>query len=125
MKVYNIQDMVGGWYIGDFEPSILRTRDFEVGYKIHPAGEEWDVHMHAVATEYNLLLRGVMKIQDTVLSAGNLFVIEAGEWADPEFLEDCEVITVKVPSVPGDKYTKETWDSEEVDEETLEILGRY
>ena len=31
MKVFNIEDMRGGWFVGDFDPSILRTDKFEVG----------------------------------------------------------------------------------------------
>jgi len=49
--------MDGGWFIGDFEPSVLRTSDFEVCYKEHKKGEDWPRHYHKEATEYNLLLR--------------------------------------------------------------------
>ena len=35
---------------------------------------------------------------------GNIFLIEKNEIAQPEFLEDCTIVCVKSPSVPGDKY---------------------
>jgi quercetin dioxygenase-like cupin family protein len=105
MKKFRIEDMKGGWFLGDFEPSVLKTKDFEVGYKYHPAGEKWDVHYHKEAEEITFLLRGRMKIQDQELVSGDIFVIPKWEVADPVFLEDCEVIVIKTPSVIGDKYT--------------------
>lgn len=106
MKVSRIEDMEGGWFIGDFEPSILKTSGFEVGYKLHKKGEEWPAHYHT-GSEYNFLLSGKMRICNRVLTAGDLFEIEPYEVADPEFLEDCQVIVVKVPSKPGDKFIVE------------------
>jgi quercetin dioxygenase-like cupin family protein len=103
MKVSRIEDMKDGWFIGDFEPSILRTPNFEVGYKFHKKGEDWPAHYHK-GSEYNFLQSGKMRICGRIVTAGDLFVIEPLEVADPEFLEDCHVIVVKVPSKPGDKF---------------------
>jgi hypothetical protein len=55
----------------------------------------------------NYLIRGKMVIQNVELNAGDVFVFEKGEIANPEFLEDCELIVVKVPSLPKDKYNVE------------------
>lgn len=94
----------GGWFIGNFSPAMLRTDQFEVCYKYHTKGEAWPAHYHKLGTEYNLLVRGKMKMHDQILEAGTLFIMERYEVADPEFLEDCEVLIIKTPSVPGDKY---------------------
>lgn len=99
-----MSDMKSGWFIGDFEPSILRTKDFEVCYKVHPKDSPWPAHYHKIATEYNLLVRGRLRLNDTIVESGTIFVLEPGEIAAPVFLEDCEVIVVKVPSALGDKY---------------------
>jgi quercetin dioxygenase-like cupin family protein len=96
--------MKGGWFIGDFEPSAYRTNNCEVCYKKHYKGEKWQTHVHKVATEVNYLVVGHMTIQDKDLKSGDVFVIEPNEIADPEFLEDCELVVVKVPSIIGDKY---------------------
>ena len=96
--------MIAGWFIGDFEPSLLRTKDFEVGFKFHKEGEKWPIHVHKIATEYNFLISGTMRIQGRLLTDGDLFIIPANEISDPEFLTNCQVITIKVPSVIGDKY---------------------
>lgn len=104
MEVKRIEDMVGGWFVGDFEPSVFKTKDFEVGYKIHKQGEEWPVHYHKVAKEITYLVKGKMIIGDKLLTSGDVFTIFPYEIANPYFLEDCEVIVIKTPSVPGDKY---------------------
>ncbi len=104
MRIHNIAEFKGGWFIGNFEPALLKTKDFEVSYKFHFKGEVWPKHFHKIATEYNCLIFGSMMIQDVKLNAGDVFVIEPKEIADPVFLEDCHLIVVKVPSIPEDKY---------------------
>ena len=56
------------------------------------------------AVEINVLITGKMIINEKLLSPGNIFLIEKNEIADPEFLEDCTIVCVKTPSIPGDKY---------------------
>jgi quercetin dioxygenase-like cupin family protein len=104
MKLLNLKDMTRGWLIGDFEPSILRTQGFEVGVLTHKKGEEWAEHYHKIATEYNVLLKGKMTLNETLINEGDIFILYPNETALPEFLEDCTVLCVKVPSVIGDKY---------------------
>ena len=44
MKIHRIEEMTSGWFIGNFAPAAFKTDQFEVGYKLHPAGEKWDAH---------------------------------------------------------------------------------
>ena len=104
MNIYKITDFLRGWFIGDFEPTVYKTNDFEVGYLQHKKGERWPAHFHKESIEINYLVKGVMTIQGNLLNSGDLFVIEKGEVADPIFHEDCELVVVKVPSLPKDKY---------------------
>jgi quercetin dioxygenase-like cupin family protein len=104
MEIRRIEDFTRGWIIGNFDPSLLKTDKFEVGLLRHKAGEAWPKHYHKVGTEYNVLVNGKMIIQDKELNSGDVFVFTPGEIADPIFLEDCTVLVVKVPSLPGDKY---------------------
>ncbi len=99
--------MVGGWFVGNFEPSAFKTASAEVCYKIHPKGEKWDKHYHRIATEINLMVRGKISINGEIFKPGEIFLIEPNEIVSPEFLEDCELVVVKVPSVSGDKYVVE------------------
>ena len=104
MDVRRIEDMVGGWFVGNFDPSVFRTHDFEVAYKVHHKGDSWGKHYHKRAIEINYLIRGRMQIQGKILTKGDIFTIFPYEISDPEFIEDCELIVVKLPSVIGDKY---------------------
>jgi quercetin dioxygenase-like cupin family protein len=104
MNLTKISDYVRGWFIGDFEPTVLRTKDFEVGVLTHKKGEQWPSHYHKDSVEYNVLVKGRMIVQQKELSDGDVFVFEKGEIADPVFLEDCTVVCVKVPSIPSDKF---------------------
>lgn len=104
MIVTKIKDYVRGWFIGNFDPSILKTDQFEVGLLTHKKGEEWPAHYHKKSIEYNVLVSGKMIIQEKELNSGDVFVFEKGQIADPVFLEDCIVVCVKVPSIPSDKF---------------------
>ena len=96
--------MKGGWFIGDFNPNTYRTSDFEVGYLKHSKDEIWPVHYHRKAIEINYLTKGKMWMNNKILNKGDIFIFKPGQIACPKFLEDCEVICVKIPSSPGDKY---------------------
>lgn len=103
MITYRLDDMVGGWFVGNFSPTAFATEDVEVSYKKHPKGEIWDLHYHEKVTEINLLVRGEMTIQGKQLVAGDIFILHPFEIADPYFLEDCEIVCVKHPGIVNDK----------------------
>jgi mannose-6-phosphate isomerase-like protein (cupin superfamily) len=98
MKIERIENMKAGWFVGNFKPTAYQA-DFEVCYRIHPKGEKWDSHYHTEVDEINLLIRGKMKIQDTLLVSGDIFILAPYEIADPEFIEDCEIVCVKSKSM--------------------------
>lgn len=99
-----IEEFTRGWIIGDFEPSILKTKDFEVALLTHKKGEVWAKHYHKIGTEHNVLISGSMSICDTLMEPGDVFTFNPGDVADPIFHEDCKILCVKTPSIPGDKY---------------------
>ena len=107
MKVSRIEDMVGGWFVGAFIPTAYPTEACEVSYKVHPKGRRWGWHYHRVVTEINLLVRGKMRLQGRELNAGDIFTLVPYEVADPVFLEDCEIVCVKMPSAGNDKVEYE------------------
>ena len=112
MIVKKLDEFFRGWFIGDFEPALLRTKDFEVGVLKHEKGEEWAPHYHT-ATEINYIISGQLKMHERVLTEGDIFVMEPYEVANPEFLTDCQVLVIKTPSIPGDKYLAEKPDNKE------------
>jgi mannose-6-phosphate isomerase-like protein (cupin superfamily) len=108
MKTFNLKDMYRNWFVGNFEPTAYKTKDFEVGVALHPKDSKWEVHYHKQGTEINLLLKGKMRIQGKEIEENQIFILEPYEVADPIFLEDCTVVVIKTPSVPGDKFVVET-----------------
>jgi hypothetical protein len=104
MDVHDIRNFTGGWFVGDFEPSLLRTKDFEVAWKVHHRDEGIEPHLHRVVTEYNLMAHGSMTVNGVLLKPGDLFVFNPGERVDAVMhTEEVHVVCVKVPSVPSDK----------------------
>ena len=103
MIVSKLEDAIGGWYIGNFPNAAYKTKGAEASYKIHAKGEKWDYHYHEHLDEINLLVRGSMIIQGTLLNPGDIFILERTEIADPEFLEDCEIVCIKLPNFTNDK----------------------
>jgi NDP-sugar pyrophosphorylase family protein/mannose-6-phosphate isomerase-like protein (cupin superfamily) len=100
---WSLEDMYRGWFIGNFEPNVFRTQEFEVGILTHKKGEVWPFHIHDHSEEYNYLLNGRMVINGVEYNKGDSFMFPRGVLACPSFLEDCTVICVKVPSNPMDK----------------------
>lgn len=92
-----------GWLIGNFEPSIVKTPDYEIGLLTHGKGEQWGFHYHKDTIEFNILLSGHFLLNNIPISAGTVFVINKNIIACPKFLEQCKILCVKIPSVPGDK----------------------
>ena len=92
-----------GWLVGDFEPSILRTKEMDVGWMVHEKDEIWDFHYHQTCVEINFLVSGRMKINEEFIEPGQMFVFEKNIIACPLFLEKCTVLCIKIPSAPGDK----------------------
>jgi len=67
MIIDDIKNMFRGWFIGDFEPSILKSKDFEVAILFHPKGEKWPKHFHKESVEINVLITGKMIINGELI----------------------------------------------------------
>jgi len=103
MEIRNLSEFNNGWFLGFFDKSIIRTSDFEVAYHIyqpHIAAP----HIHKISTEINLIIRGRMKVGEDILGPTDIFIFRPEEHSDIEFLEETELVIVKMPSVPNDKY---------------------
>lgn len=99
----NISAFFRGWLIGDFTPSLVRTKEFEIGILSHKAGEKWPYHIHDKQDEYNYLINGTMTVNDILYSTGDTFVLYKGHPAVPIFKSNCTVLCFKFPSIPSDK----------------------
>ena len=104
MKILKLKDYTRGWFIGNFEPSLLKTDQFEISVQHYKKNEFVQPHTHKISTEYNVLISGLMTIQGKDLKAGDIFILEPNEITDPVYHEECTIVIIKIPCVIGDKY---------------------
>ena len=107
MKKYNLNDFIRGWFVGDFDPSIIKTQDVEVAVQSFNAGDIEDKHFHRLATEITVLISGKAKMFDEIIEPGSIVEISPGEITGFEAIEDCVTVVVKYPGAKDDKYKAE------------------
>ena len=103
MILARVEDFKGGWFIGNFSPSILQNGDFEVCLKSFRSGDKEPSHYQKSSTEVTVVVSGSCRMGSLHLSAGDILVLDAGEMSDFEAIEDCVIVCVKAPSLPDDK----------------------
>jgi len=103
MEKFELDKFTGGWFIGNFIPSLHVTLDFEVGVKFFNKGSTELEHYQLKATEYSCVISGKCRIGDTVLGPHDILRINPLESADFFALEDTVIVVVKLPSIPEDK----------------------
>lgn len=99
MDIYNINDFIGGWFIGNFNPSILKTDQFEIALKNHKKNDVIHPHYQKIMYEYNIVVSGEMIANDETLTSGDIFVYSPGEVCYVKFLTDVSVVCIKMPSL--------------------------
>lgn len=104
MKKYNLDLFTRGWIVGDFEPNILKTKDFEFMVRHYKSGESEAKHEHRIADEITVIVSGTFFMNGEKLSTGDIMHIPPGTSADFECLEDGATAVIKTPSIKGDKY---------------------
>ena len=107
MKEAKLNDMVRGWFVGNFTPTLYKTNDCEVAYKTYNKGDKEQKHYHKIATEITLVTKEKVRMFDKVYSAGDIIIVEPGDATDFEALEDAENVVVKLPGANNDKYLVE------------------
>jgi len=106
MKITKLSAMTNGWFIGDFEPSLFKTKEFEVAVQRFDAGEHVDWHVHKVATEYTVIVSGKAEVNGRSVAEGDIIVFAPGEGADFRPITQVVTAVVKTPCVKGDKYLR-------------------
>lgn len=104
MKVSYIKDMRGGWFVGGFEPTALKTDQVEVACKSYKAGDVEPAHFHKVATELTVIVSGLAEMFGREFGPGSIIEVEPGDKTGFRAVTDVTTVVVKMPSVPGDKY---------------------
>lgn len=99
--------MVKGWFVGNFEPTLIKTNDVEVAVKEYRKGECEGRHYHKLSTEITVIASGKVRMNGVVYNKGDIIVIEPNQSADFEVLEDAITTVVKYPGANNDKYMGE------------------
>jgi hypothetical protein len=103
MQVYKLNEFRGGWFLGNFSPSINQSKFFEVAVKKFLKGEKEPAHYQKIATEITVVVSGKIRLGTLVLNQDDIIRIEPFETIDFECLENCELVCIKFPSLPEDK----------------------
>lgn len=104
LEKFNLDDMIKGWFIGNFEPSLFKTNDFEVGVKKYKMGEVENSHFHKIATEFTVIISGQVEMNKVVYQENDIIKIIPGLATNFKALTDVITVVVKVPGANDDKY---------------------
>lgn len=104
MAKFNLNNMVGGWVIGNFEPSLLKTSEFEVAVKRYKSGDYDSIHYHKIGTEYIVIVSGQVEMSGKIYDENDILVINPSDATDFRAITDVVTVVVKVPCLSDDKY---------------------
>lgn len=105
MKINHLKNMVRGWFIGNFEPSLYKTENCEIAVKEYNAGDYEEAHYHKIATEFTVIISGKVLMNGIEYHAGDIIEISPLEITNFKCLENGTInVVVKIPSVKNDKY---------------------
>jgi len=104
VKKDNIKSMKNGWFIGNFNPSVLKTNEVEVALKEYEQGDYEDAHFHKIATEITLIVEGEVEMFNERYKKGDILTIYPDEITDFKALTKVKTFVVKLPGANEDKY---------------------
>ncbi len=104
MNVEKLDKMTKGWFVGNFQPTVLKTNDVEVAIKKYLKGEKEERHFHKVATEITVIVSGHVRMNGKEYKEDDIIVINPYESTDFEVLQDTTTVVVKHPGANDDKY---------------------
>ena len=104
MKTEKLSNMVRGWFVGDFEPSVYRTNAVEAAVKSYKAGDCEQTHYHKIATEITVIASGTVRMSGVTYSVGDMIIIEPGDSTDFIAVTDSITVVVKIPGANNEKY---------------------
>lgn len=100
----NVNEYTKGWLVGNFEPSLINSKDIEVGLKYYKKGDKESSHVHKIITEYTIVVSGKIKMNDEVYIEKDIVTILPNVPTNFESLEDSITLVIKTPSIPSDKH---------------------
>lgn len=104
LKIDKLPNFTKGWFLGNFDPSLLKTEQFEVGVKKYKEGDKDSQHLHKIATEYTIIVSGKFRMNNQELYPDDIVTIFPNQTVIFECLESGTTLVIKTPSLIGDKY---------------------
>ena len=104
IEKYQLADMVKGWFIGRFEPTLYPTNAVEVAIKEYNAGDYEGAHHHKIATEFTVVLNGEVEMSGVRYGHGDIVKINPGVSTDFLAVTNATTVVVKLPGASNDKY---------------------
>ena len=102
-KKFQVDQFHQGWLIGAFSPSLVRTKEFEIGIKRFSLGQSEPCHFQKIASEITIVIEGRILLAGQECGPGEGVLIPPGVHGTFESLSPSLVIAVKIPSAPQDK----------------------
>lgn len=104
VETFFLKDMIKGWFVGNFEPTVFNTSEVEVGIKHYQRGENEKFHHHKIATEITVVQKGIVEMNGVIYNDGAIIKLSPGVSSDFKAITDVTTIVVKIPGVNNDKY---------------------
>ena len=105
MEITSIDQMFKGWFIGNFEPTLFKTNDVEVAVKFYKKGDFEESHFHKIATEFTVIIDGIVEMNGITYETGQIIKIEPQETTDFKAITNVKTVVVKIPGANYDKYS--------------------
>lgn len=106
MEIRNIEEMFKGWFIGNFEPTLFKTNNVEVAVKFYKKGDFEESHFHKIATEFTVIIDGIVEMNGVTYETGQIIKIEPDEITDFKAITNVKTVVVKIPGATNDKFLK-------------------
>jgi hypothetical protein len=108
MKSDTLNRMIRGWVAGSFEPSLVKTDDYELAVKYYKRNDKEASHAHFLSSEITIIAMGSVIINGVQYYERDIIIQERGDYADFECISEEAITVVLRPdgSFPNDKHFK-------------------
>jgi choline kinase len=104
VEVFKLENFFHGWFIGDFEPSILKNTGVELAIMHKKKGKDINnYHYHEDCIEINAVVKGKFLCNNKLIQENDIFVFNKNVPSICEFLEDCTFVVFKNKPSTTDK----------------------
>lgn len=104
LSLHPLGEFKGGWFVGDFSPTLFPAQAVEIAVKYYKAGDFEAAHVHRVATEFTVITSGRVRMNGIEIGPGTVVRVPPGCATDFSALTDVCTAVVKLPCVRGDKF---------------------